>query len=75
MNFSVTGKELQEKSSIPRGDTVWNFKIFSVNERIQWQQYSEQGDPNQNLLIQMAITVKIFIFDHLLLKPKWVWEA
>ena len=34
-----------------------------------------QGDPNQNLLIQMAVTVKIFIFDPMLLMRKCVWEV
>ena len=34
-----------------------------------------QGDPNQNLLIQMAITLKICISDPMLLKPKCVLKA
>ena len=34
-----------------------------------------QGDPNQNLLIQMAITLKICISDPKLVKPKCVSEA
>ena len=34
-----------------------------------------QGDPSQNLLIQMATTLKICISDPMLIKPKCVWEA
>ena len=34
-----------------------------------------QGDPNQSLLFQMAITLKIYISDPILVKPKYVWEA
>ena len=34
-----------------------------------------QGDPNQSLLIQMAITLKICISDPMLVKPKCVSEA
>ena len=34
-----------------------------------------QGDPNQNLLILMAITLKIRISDSMLVKPKCVLEA
>ena len=34
-----------------------------------------QGDPHQNLLFEMAFTVKIFIPDPLLLKPKCSSEA
>ena len=34
-----------------------------------------QGDPNQNLLLQLAITLKICISDPMLVKPKWVLEA
>ena len=34
-----------------------------------------QGDPNQNLLILMAITLKISISDPMLVQPKCVWEA
>ena len=34
-----------------------------------------QGDPNQKLLIQMAITLKICISDPMLEKPKCVSEA
>ena len=34
-----------------------------------------QGDPNQNLLFQMAITLKIRISDPMLAKPKCVLEA
>ena len=34
-----------------------------------------QGDPNQSLLIQMAITLKIRISDPMLVKPKCVLEA
>ena len=34
-----------------------------------------QGDPNQNLLIQMAITLKICISYPMLVKPKCLWDA
>ena len=34
-----------------------------------------QGDPNQNLLFQMAITLKIRISDPMLVKPKCVLAA
>ena len=34
-----------------------------------------QGDPNQKLLIQIAITLKICISDPKLVKPKCVLEA
>ena len=34
-----------------------------------------QGDPNQNLLLQKAITLKIYISDPILVKPKFVWRA
>ena len=32
-----------------------------------------QGDPNQNLLLQMAITLKIRFYELMLVKPKCVW--
>ena len=31
-----------------------------------------QGDPNRNCLFQMAVTLKVCIFDPMLVKPKWV---
>ena len=34
-----------------------------------------QGDPNQNLLIQMAVTLEICIFGHMMIKPKCVLGA
>ena len=34
-----------------------------------------QGDPNQNLVFQMAVALKLCISDHMLVKPKLVWEA
>ena len=34
-----------------------------------------QGDTNQNLLFQMAVTLKVWIFDHMLVKPKCVLGA
>ena len=34
-----------------------------------------QGDPNQNLLIEIVITLKICISDPMLIKPKCIWEA
>ena len=34
-----------------------------------------QGDPNQNLLLQMAITLKMSISDSMLVKPKYGSEA
>ena len=34
-----------------------------------------QDDPNQNLGLQMTITQKLSSSDHMLVKPKWVWEA
>ena len=33
------------------------------------------GDPNQNLKCSLAITLKLCIFDPILVKPKCVWEA
>ena len=41
---------------------------FIVESRVQ-------GDPNQSLLIQMAITLKICISDPMLVKPKCVLEV
>ena len=40
-----------------------------------WANVLLQGDPNQSLLIQMAITMKIRISDPKLVKPKCVSEA
>ena len=34
-----------------------------------------QGDPNQSLLFQMAITLKICISGPMLVKPQWVCEV
>ena len=34
-----------------------------------------QGDPNQNLICLLAITLKLCISDPMLVKPKCVWEA
>ena len=34
-----------------------------------------QGDPNQNLLIKMAITLEVCISDPILVKPIYVLEA
>ena len=34
-----------------------------------------QGDPNQNLRFLLAITLKICVFDLMLVKPKCVWEV
>ena len=34
-----------------------------------------QGDPNQNLRFLLAITLKIYISDPMLVKPKCVWEV
>ena len=31
-----------------------------------------QGDPNRNYLFQMTVTLKVCIYDPMLLKPKWV---
>ena len=57
----------------------------TTSKHISWLQLSVlptiyflpilQGDPNQNLLIQMATTLKICIFDPMFVKPKWVSEA
>ena len=41
-----------------------------------WQiQLKIQGDPNQSLLFQMAITLKICISDTILVRPKCVLDA
>ena len=62
-------------------------KLISRNTFKKWQKNIEistlcaciylyvQGDPNQKLLIQMAITLKICISDPKLVKPKCVLEA
>ena len=34
-----------------------------------------QGDPNQNLLFQFALSLKLSISDPMLIKPKCVWEV
>ena len=34
-----------------------------------------QGDPNQNLKFVLAITLKIWVSDPMLVKPKCVWEV
>ena len=34
-----------------------------------------QGDPNQNLLIQFALSLKQIVSDPMLVKPKCVWEV
>ena len=43
-------------------------KIISV-------QFHIQGDPNQNLLFQFALSLKLSISDPMLVKPKCVWEV
>ena len=34
-----------------------------------------QGEPNQNLLIQVVLILKTCIFDFKLVKPKCVWDG
>ena len=36
--------------------------------------YILQGDPNQNLLFQLALSLNVGIPDPMLVKPKCVWE-
>ena len=70
--------------------TVWPFMILSyfltpsfkgeyaknyVKSRYRNLRHFLQGDPNQNFLFQMAMTLKICISDHILVKPKCVWHA
>ena len=46
------------------------------SEQIQVKSNSRlQGDPNQNLKCVLAITLKLHIFDPMLVKPKCAWEA
>ena len=37
--------------------------------------HNVQGDPNQNLLFQLALSLNVGIPDPMLVKPKCVWEA
>ena len=50
-------------------------KRFEVKNLIHSFNNNVQGDPNQSLLFQMAITLKICICDPMLLKPKCVLKA
>ena len=47
----------------------------SRSSRNSGKYLQDEGDPNQNLLIQMAISLKICIFDPMLAKSKCVWQV
>ena len=55
--------------------TVDNAMDDTNTENIRKLYIEIQDDPNQNLLIEMAITLKICISDPMFVKPKWIWEA
>ena len=51
-------------------------KVFEISrETVKIERVNIQGDPNQKLLIQMTITLKICISDPMLVKPKCVWKV
>ena len=47
----------------------------NINQKKKTEKMVLQGDPNQSLLLQIAIALKICIFDPKLVKPKCVWVA
>ena len=49
-------------------DLNWNYDLILLVSHIQ-------GDPNQNLKFVLAITLKIWVSDPMLVKPKCVWEV
>ena len=52
---------------------VWGH-FFQQNKRTLFR-YVLQGDPNQNPLFQMTLSLNWSMSDTMLVKPKWVWEA
>ena len=48
---------------------------ISTSTKYTFRTYNVQGDPNQNLLFQFALSLKLSISDPMLVKPKCVWEV
>ena len=53
---------------------------FAKNDSNYWELWKHikefiQGDPNQNLLFQLALSLNVGILDPKLVKPKCVWEV
>ena len=79
--FSVTMIGLVTRKQKPLLLSKINFPFFACFTFFPCQtwtwilQYTIQGDPNKNLKCLLAITLKLCIFDPMLVKPKCVWEA